>query len=185
MQNSFVNRGQKGPKTSWRKCEEKRGIPKSTIKVAVLNALQVLRNAPKDAKWQGNINFNPTSLHKVSNSKLKKKKGKTIVFFWCSSAFWRLLFCSPGEDQTHQVGTAPPHWCSSIQAAKARFPWKILFWLAYFTVFLAFSDSLESLKKLWLVCGVDSFWDRERKPEPFRSAYGLVETNFGISNCSY
>ena len=82
------------------------------------------------------------------------------------------------------MGRAPPHWCSSIQAAKARFPWKILFWLAYFTVFLAFSDSLESLKKLWLVCGVDSFWDRKRKPESFWSTYGLVESNFGISNCS-
>lgn len=99
MQNSFVNRGQKGPKTIWRNAEEKRGIPKSTIKVAVLNALQVLRNAPKDAKWQGNINFNPTSLHKVSNSKLKQK-GKTIAFFWCNSSFWRFLFSSPGEDQT-------------------------------------------------------------------------------------
>lgn len=149
---------------------------------------QCLAGAPKcpeRRKMTRKYKLQPHQFPQGVQFKTLKKKGKTIVFFWCSSAFWRLLFCSPGEDQTHQVGTAPPHWCSSIQAAKARFPWKILFWLAYFTVFLAFSDSLESLKKLWLVCGVDSFWDRERKPEPFRSTYGLVETNFGISNCSY
>ena len=49
--------------------------------------------------WQWNGDFNPTSLHKVSKKKGRKKVFERLIF-------WRFSLLR-GVDQTHQVGTAP------------------------------------------------------------------------------